>query len=621
MNIFLKAANILILILMLTSVKSNATNDVDSIVILKKKLESLNNPKEKLQTLNSVCMLLAKRADKEALTYANRYLELAKQERDRKEQASAAAFIGKIYFEYGDMKQALPQFLFVLQTYKELGNWKKYIAALNNVGGVHRNLRNLDKAYSYFYRALLLNKKLGDSSGISSNLSNIGTVLFDKKRIHEALFYYKQAYAIDTLVTEKDPYKSTYDISADLNNLALAYKELRDYDSALFYSYKNISLTENAGIFFLLTAAYVTTGAIHIDKKDYGQGKKYCLLALNLAKKHNLRDNQAQLFRMLSRIYEAGGDTKQALANYQKYHLLYNSLYDEQNTKQIHQMGAIYESSLKDEQIKSLNKDKEIAFAKAKSESVFTNLIVVISLLMIMMGFIVARNIVLKQRKRLSEEKALAEIQKKRFERDNARLMHENVSAKYDVLKSKINPHFLFNSLAALSSIIPEGAHQAEDFIDHFSDFYRQIIETGEMELIILKDEINIVETYLYLQQIAVGKNLVVDLRIDQHYTQLLVPPFAVQMVVENAIKHNEISNRNPLNISIFTHNDSLVIKNTIQRRTNETVSTGIGEKNITERYKLFSVDLPEFRNADTEYIVTLPLLREKEYLKSGLPI
>jgi tetratricopeptide (TPR) repeat protein len=613
MNISFKIVCFIFFITIISSIETYALNQADSITLLKKNLESIDDPEDKLKALINISVLLKKTANTEALAYAKKSLESAKNIGDKKQQAKAAHLIGTIYFEYGDLKNALSHNLLALGIYKELGHQKGYIAMLNNIGNIESGLKNFDKAYSYFYQALLLNKAIGDSNQISTNLNNIGVVFSGKHKRKEALYYYKQAYTIGSLASVKD----TFRISMCLNNLAEAYMNRKDYDNAITYSNESIRLSENAGMIFSLTLAYLTRGNICLKKQDYRQAKKYCLLALDLAEKHQFREQRALLYQTLSTIFEATMDVSQALLYQKRYHTLYDSLYNEKNTKQIHQMAALYESDIKDEQIKSLGKDKEIAFAKADRERVFTNLIFLISILIITMGFIVARNLVLKHRKRLSEEKALIEIQKKRFERDNARLMHENVSAQYEVLKSKINPHFLFNSLAALSSIIPEEAYQAEEFIEHFSDFYRKIIETSDVELLPLHDEMKIVETYLYLQQIAVGKNLIVDINIDQQNIQLLVPPFAVQMIVENAIKHNEISSINPLKISIFTNAETLVIANTIRKRTNELPSTGIGEKNIIERYKLFSSETPEFRDAITAYIVTLPLLKEKEYRES----
>lgn len=189
----------------------------------------------------------------------------------------------------------------------------------------------------------------------------------------------------------------------------------------------------------------------------------------------------------------------------------------------------------------------------------------------------------------------------------SARLEKDNIEAKYAALKSQINPHFLFNSLNNLS-LIADKNKEAVSYIDNLSDVMRYILKSNENELVLVRDETQLLHKYLELQKSRFQDNLIIKMQIDESYYHYQVPPLSVQMLVENAIKHNIISKEKPLTITITAKKESILIENNLQKKQG-VQGTEQGLKNITERYAFFSSRKVEIKESKNAFSVTLPLL------------
>lgn len=180
---------------------------------------------------------------------------------------------------------------------------------------------------------------------------------------------------------------------------------------------------------------------------------------------------------------------------------------------------------------------------------------------------------------------------------------------RFEVLKNQINPHFMFNSLNVLSGLIHQDTTKAQNFIDEFSHIYRYVLETIEQPITTLKKELDFVNSYLYLQHIRYGEHLKHQINIPNQYIERLLPPLSMQIVLENAIKHNIINQEFPLQIDIFVENEHLVIVNKMQPKVSKERSTGVGIKNLTKRYSFIHDHEPTFCIENQNYIVKLPLI------------
>ncbi|WP_194976986.1 sensor histidine kinase [Aquiflexum lacus] len=189
-------------------------------------------------------------------------------------------------------------------------------------------------------------------------------------------------------------------------------------------------------------------------------------------------------------------------------------------------------------------------------------------------------------------------------------LKSENISSQYQSLKDQLNPHFLFNSLNVLSNLVYESADKSAEFIQQLSKIYRYVLEVQQEELVGLDREIGFAENYLNLQKIRFEGSL--EYFIDVHQLKgYHLPPLSLQLLLENAIKHNIASLEKPLKIMIEQTDSNLIVRNILQPKlTKEESKTGIGLSNIIKRYALLSNQSPKFTETEKEFIVELPLLK-----------
>ena len=189
-------------------------------------------------------------------------------------------------------------------------------------------------------------------------------------------------------------------------------------------------------------------------------------------------------------------------------------------------------------------------------------------------------------------------------------LKSENIASQYQSLKDQLNPHFLFNSLNVLSNLVYESADKSAEFIQQLSKIYRYVLEVQQEELVGLDREIGFAENYLNLQKIRFEGSLVYFIEVHQlkgHY----LPPLSLQLLLENAIKHNIASLEKPLKIRIEQCDGNLIVRNILQPKlTKEDSKTGIGLPNIKKRYALLSNKSPKIIETEQEFIVELPLLK-----------
>jgi two-component system, LytTR family, sensor kinase len=194
---------------------------------------------------------------------------------------------------------------------------------------------------------------------------------------------------------------------------------------------------------------------------------------------------------------------------------------------------------------------------------------------------------------------------------ESEELRRSSEEAQVQLVKSQINPHFLFNNLNVLSSMVIKNNPEANHFIEEFSKVYRYILNNQEKELVPLQSELDFIQPYLFLLHKRFDNSLQVSINIPDHYKNCHVVPAALQMLIENAIKHNIVSSQRPLHIDIHANgNQTLIVSNNLQlRQTTEEPSTRIGLQNIMKRYEIISGRNVIVNSTPEKFEVTLPLL------------
>ena len=188
-------------------------------------------------------------------------------------------------------------------------------------------------------------------------------------------------------------------------------------------------------------------------------------------------------------------------------------------------------------------------------------------------------------------------------------LKRESLKAQLNALKTQVNPHFLFNNLNTLSSIIPENPKLAVDFVQQLSKVYRHILEVQEEQSILLKDELDVMKAYAFLLQTRFGDNLDITINVPDEKLKKRIVPLSLQILMENAIKHNIVSSEKPLKVEVFAENGRLVVSNNLQKKNQLNESTGIGLDNIRNRCKLLGSGQVEVTESGTNFTVSIPLI------------
>lgn len=186
----------------------------------------------------------------------------------------------------------------------------------------------------------------------------------------------------------------------------------------------------------------------------------------------------------------------------------------------------------------------------------------------------------------------------------------EKILFEFETLKSQVNPHFLFNSFSTLASLIEENRNMAVDYVQKLSEFFRNILDNRDKDLILLEEELKLVEHYIDIQKKRFGDSLIVVTDVSDEILKTLVPPLVLQLLIENAIKHNIISPSKPLEINIYSSQDKLFIKNKLQKKLDDPASTGLGLDNIRRRYDLLAQKRIRIIKDDKSFIVELPIIK-----------
>lgn len=204
--------------------------------------------------------------------------------------------------------------------------------------------------------------------------------------------------------------------------------------------------------------------------------------------------------------------------------------------------------------------------------------------------------------------KVIYQNQQNRLEIQNLKI--ENLQSQFDALKNQVSPHFLFNSLNSLKTLIRETPELAQEYLNHLSSVLRYTLQANENKLVSLNDELQFVDSYFFLIKLRFNKNITLSQNINDKLMNYKVPPLALQILIENAIKHNEISKRNSLEISVFTNDENLVVKNNINKKYSPEPGAGVGLVNLSNQYRILAGKAILIKNEESTFVVEIPLLK-----------
>lgn len=187
----------------------------------------------------------------------------------------------------------------------------------------------------------------------------------------------------------------------------------------------------------------------------------------------------------------------------------------------------------------------------------------------------------------------------------------EQLQTQFDSLKEQVNPHFLFNSLNSLSSLIATDPDKAEEFVEELSRVYRYLLRSNEEQLTTVQKEIDFISSYNLLLKTRFGDGFRPEIIIPEQFLGCLLPPMTLQLLIENAVKHNIVDPDMPLTVRVFIEKESLVVSNNLQKKNRMVVSNKVGLSNIIAKYRLLNYPDIEVSETTKEFRVVLPLIKQ----------
>jgi len=213
---------------------------------------------------------------------------------------------------------------------------------------------------------------------------------------------------------------------------------------------------------------------------------------------------------------------------------------------------------------------------------------------------------------RLKNENQSLQAEKQELVLKAEREQRARLLAQFETLKNQVNPHFLFNSLNVLLDLVHEDPDLAEDFIVKLTRVYRYVLELKDQDIVSLGEELTFITNYVFLHQIRFGNSLQLYSQVPEQWHHYTLPPLTLQLLVENAIKHNVISREQPLQVQLLIEDGYFVVRNTYQLRQDKPDSTGIGLENLRQRYAHLGGQTPEFGVQEGHYVARVPLMNPR---------
>ena len=194
----------------------------------------------------------------------------------------------------------------------------------------------------------------------------------------------------------------------------------------------------------------------------------------------------------------------------------------------------------------------------------------------------------------------------------DAELKSEMMTYKYESLRNQLNPHFLFNSFNVLSDLVYDDQAQAVKFIRQMSDLFRYVLDCRDKELVSLKEEVEVMKSYAWLLQTRFGDKLKLSITLDEDSKAYIVP-MTLQLLVENAVKHNEVSGKYPLHIVIKQNGEFIEVENVLKLKNSGNDSKNTGLRNISQQYSFFTDREIEIHADAKTFLVRVPIIQKPE--------
>ncbi len=446
----------------------------------------------------------------EALDFNNRALAYAEMGTDTSWIASCLVNNGTIYFKKGYYTTALEHYVKALKIFESLNHMRRIEACYLNIGKIYYEQADLDKALDYFKKAQKIAIEENDKTGEASCYLSIGRIYSDKKQYDIARNYLDKSVELNREMGYQHGLDDCY------IDIGFTYLEENDLEGALNNYQKALKISKEEDDKPGIAESLNCIANIYFREKRYQKALDLALQSMNIAEKTGYLQVQKNIYQLLSQIYEALGDSDFALKYFKLYSNAQDSLFSEGKYRAIREVETKFETEKKEQQLELLSEKNRVQDLKISQRNRMMLAFWIFFFLMAIAIYLYFRN------KRLKSK-------------------HKNIELEQKLLRSQMNPHFIFNSLIAIQSFIyKKEPVQAGDFLAKFADLVRIILEGSRVEFVKLEREIKMLNLYFELQNLRFENKFEYRIEVSDNIDieNISIPPMLAQPFIENAIEH-----------------------------------------------------------------------------------
>jgi tetratricopeptide (TPR) repeat protein len=455
--------------------------------------------------------------------------------------------IGEVYFETGVYDKALASYFNALELSENKNDQETILKLHSRIANCYIELKYFDKAEEYFRKSIQFFKKQGNKRGLMALYNNMGNLFGYKQEYDSAETYFLKCLELSKEI------KHVMGEAYSLVNLGENFRRKGDIKQALEYFKRSEQIFIDYSIDYNLSGIQNNIGSAYLEFGDYKSAEKYLQEALKGAKDKNSYKQLKSIYKDLSILHESKREFKQSLFFYKLSKELEDSLLNDEKTKLIADMRIKYETQQVENKLQNTQNEKliqDLKLEKQESRILTQNFIIlgiVLILILLVLGAVFIFN-----NYRLKKRAEFNDLEREHFE----------LSLKF--LRSQLNPHFIFNALGSIQSLIlEENFSNANLYLGKFAVLLRSILENSEGNTISVKDELELSELYLELEQMRHSEKFDFQISIDDAIDteSVFIPPMIFQPFIENAIKHgiSNIDKPGLIQIKLILRNKNLI--------------------------------------------------------------
>lgn len=511
---------------------SQNQNYIDSLLAI---IKTLPDDTNKVKLLDEISYEYTGNSFEKAIMYANMELELSQKLKYKRGEAASYNSMGNAHTDKGDFANGLNYYIRCLKIYEKLSDQIFIIKSYNNIANIYLTQQDYDKALEYFFKVYNAMDLIKDKATEGNACNNIGIVYKNKKEYDKALEFHLKGLAARIQTGNKKSIASSY------NNIGVTYQDMKQFDKAIESYKKSISLRKEINDLSGIASSLINLGKTYNMMKQFDnalpylyEGEKYALLSGNENWRLNAYGNIVDSFEGLK-------DYKNESAYLMKYIALNDSLFNKEKSQQIIDMQTKYETEMKEKENKLLLQKNEIQQLEISRSNYL-----IIGILAILLFVILIAYLFIHQNK--------------------LNALQRTMQLEQQLLRSQMNPHFIFNSLTAIESYIYKNEpKEAGKYLANFARLMRLILENSREEYIPLSKEINTLEYYLQLQKNRFDNTFdyTIDLSDDIDPEMIAIPPMLAQPFIENSIEHGirNIEIKGKIKISFRLNGEQLIFQ------------------------------------------------------------